>query len=556
MLVVPVAVTVAVMVSMAAVTAAAAAALTRRTDGVAAMAAASVAAAAAAAAAAVPPPWSQSSPTASGRDDSGGPLRFPDGVARLSDLVAETSARLAALSLAPSTSATDAAAAAAGAAGAVAPLPAAAARIYGGFATGNDKTVAPVMARLLSAGPGGTPRLRCAGTLISRSSVLTAAACGVRPGDVLGIASERLGGGFFFPISRVVVHPDWKPSSAGDGAPTPRPTRLGPGPPGAPGLGAPVGGDAKRGSGDSNGSRGSNSSSAVISERQMTETPLLDVALSTSSGPPQVGLARATAANLAVVRFMLPAYVDWRVARAANFRSAPLVVGLGEGGNSGVVVANADGGASGREEGGTNGTARVGRDGGGDDSNNSAPVERSGGGGANGTVPGGPGGSDGANGTRPVGRGGGGGANNIEPGAPGSGGGGDGGGGSGDALFDIVGAIAGWGAVAVSRDVTPQLVDSLRATTIHRWNDADCEAAFAADGGTRPYDTFYVGGPFGIIGRGERFVISAVSAGFFESDRFRCEPRGPSYFTSLTPHLAWLKSAVAPEKVTLYEGLQ
>lgn len=65
-----------------------------------------------------------------------------------------------------------------------------------------------------------------------------------------------------------------------------------------------------------------------------------------------------------------------------------------------------------------------------------------------------------------------------------------------------------------------------------------------------------VGGPFGIIGGGERFAVSAVSAGFFESDRFRCEPRGPAYFTSLTPHVEWLRSAVAPEKVKLFEGLQ
>lgn len=65
-----------------------------------------------------------------------------------------------------------------------------------------------------------------------------------------------------------------------------------------------------------------------------------------------------------------------------------------------------------------------------------------------------------------------------------------------------------------------------------------------------------VGGPFGIIGGGERFAISAVSAGYFESDRFRCEPRGPAYFTSLTPHLEWLRSAVAPEKVKLFAGLK
>lgn len=64
-----------------------------------------------------------------------------------------------------------------------------------------------------------------------------------------------------------------------------------------------------------------------------------------------------------------------------------------------------------------------------------------------------------------------------------------------------------------------------------------------------------VGGPFGIIGGGERFAISAVSAGFFASDRFRCEPRGPAYFTSLTPHVEWLRAAVAPEKVKLFEGL-
>lgn len=119
----------------------------------------------------------------------------------------------------------------------------------------------------------------------------------------------------------------------------------------------------------------------------------------------------------------------------------------------------------------------------------------------------------------------------------------------------------------MSSDVAPQLVDSLRATTVRRWDDADCDAAFRADGGVRPADTFCagtvgrgtcqgdVGGPFGIIGGGERFAISAVSAGFFASDRFRCEPRGPAYFTSLTPHVEWLRAAVAPEKVKLFEGL-
>lgn len=443
----------------------------------------------------------------------------------MADLVAATAARLAASRHPLSAAAADAAAATGDAAAGAPPPPAV--RIYGGFATGDDPTVAPVMVRLLGAGPGGSPRLRCAGTLVSRSSVLTAAACGVRRGDVLGIASARLGGGFFFPVTRVVVHPDYRPVGAAAVPVLPPAQRVGPPSPAAAADGAAGGG-----------SGGINGSDSAVSARQAAEPAPLDVPLSTSSTPPQVGLARATAANLAVVHFTMPAYVDWRVARAANFHTALLVVGRGQGTDSGVAGFEGGGGVGSS----TAGTAAA------------AP----GGGGTNETAPAAPGGG-GINITAPAAPGGGG-VNGTASAAPASR--------DGPSIFDVVGAIAGWGRVTVAKDVAPQLVDSLRATTIRRWDDADCDAAFRAAGGSRPSDTFCagsvgrgtcqgdVGGPFGIIGGGERFAISAVSAGYFESDRFRCEPRGPAYFTSLTPHLEWLRSAVAPEKVKLFEGLK